>query len=70
MDWDIPTAMDEFHSIFGSAPVTEAPDRMIRLAATMPADVSITALARLYVVSSAHARHAEAQLAAVQAPER
>ena len=68
MDWDIPTAMDDFYRLVNAAPATEAADRLARMAATMPADISITALARLYVVAAARVRHVEAKLAARDIP--
>ena len=64
MEKSIPTAMDEFYRLVNSVPSTEAAEKLTRLAATMPLDIAISALARLYVVAAAHARHAEARLAA------
>lgn len=66
MDRNIPGTMDEFYRLVDSVPATEAADKLTRLAAAMPADVSIPALSRLYVVAAARARHAEARLAAAR----
>lgn len=59
---DIPTAMDEFYRLVQTKPSTDAPEVMIRLAATMPDDVAITALARLLTIVHARAEHDRARL--------
>ena len=56
-------AMEEFDRVVKSYPSTDAPDRMVRLAGCMPADVAITALARLFTIVHTRGEYDRAKLA-------
>jgi hypothetical protein len=62
-DMSIPEAMDEFFNIVNTNPSTDAADLLVRGAGAMPADVAVTALARLYVLTAARARFDQARAA-------
>ena len=57
MSHSIPDAIESFHGMAKTMPSTDAPDAIIRHAATMPHDVAITALARLFVLTHARKKH-------------
>ena len=65
-DISIPEAMDNLHELGKSYGSTEAPDKIAAMASLMPRDVALAALARLYVIADARARHANAKLAAIR----
>lgn len=64
---DIPATMDEFYNLINTTPSTDASDKLVRIAATLPHDVAVTALARLLVLTHARARYDQAK-AATAAP--
>jgi hypothetical protein len=66
---NIPEVMEQFHQLVNGTPPTEAADSLARLAATHDLATSITALARLYVLTAARLRYAEAKFVAIREQE-
>jgi hypothetical protein len=63
MEKNINQIMNEFQLLVNSAQPEEATEKLVRFAATMPLDISLEALARLYVVTATRARFDQARLA-------
>lgn len=61
MEKSIPEIMDEFYQLVNTVPSTDAPDALVKFAATVPNDVAMTALARLLVLTHTRARYDQAR---------